>query len=121
MKTRIFIIIITGLLTVSCADLLEENPKSIAVETFYNTPDEVGAALNAIYPCYDGLGVMGYYWALDESSSDMAYGRGSYGILSTYVGLDVTNTTRIQGVCSATYRAIKNQIFDSGYTCGCTN
>jgi len=108
MKTRIFIIIMTGLLTVSCADLLEENPKSIAVETFYNTPDEVGAALNAIYPCFNGLDVMGYYWALDESSSDMAYGRGSYGILSTYVGLDVTNTTRIQGVWSATYRAIRN-------------
>lgn len=108
MKTKIFIIIMTGLLIVSCADLLEENPKSIAVETFYNTPDEVGAALNAIYPCYDGLNVMGYYWALDESSSDMVYGRGSYAILSTYVGLDVTNTTRIQGVWSATYRAIRN-------------
>lgn len=108
MKTKIFIIIMTGLLIVSCSDLLEENPKSIAVETFYNTPDEVGAALNAIYPCFNGLDVMGYYWALDESSSDMVYGRGSYGILSTYVGLDVTNTTRIQGVWSATYRAIRN-------------
>ncbi len=108
MKTKIFFALLTGLLMVSCSGLLDENPKSIAVETFYNTPDEVGAALNATYPCFSGLDVMGYYWALDESSSDMAYGRGSYGILSTYVGLDVTNTTRIQGVWSATYRAIRN-------------
>lgn len=108
MKTKILFTILTTLLMVSCSDLLEENPKSIAVETFYNTPDEVGAALNAIYPCFSGLDVMGYYWALDESSSDMAYGRGSYAILSTYTGLDVTNTTRIQGVWSATYRAIRN-------------
>ncbi len=108
MKTKILFIILSGMLMASCSGLLDENPKSIAVETFYNTPDEVGAALNAIYPCFSGLEVMGYYWALDESSSDMAYGRGSYAILSTYVGLDVTNTTRIQGVWSATYRAIRN-------------
>jgi hypothetical protein len=108
MKTKEFMIIMIGMLIMSCSDLLEENPKSIAVETFYNTPSEVGAALNAIYPCFNGLDVMGYYWALDESSSDMVYGKGSYAILSTYSGLDVTNTTRIQGVWSATYRAIRN-------------
>jgi starch-binding outer membrane protein, SusD/RagB family len=108
MKTKILFTILATLLLASCSDLLDESPKSIAVETFYNTPEEVGAALNAIYPCFNGLDVMGYYWALDESSSDMAYGRGSYAILSTYVGLDVTNTTRIQGVWSATYRAIRN-------------
>lgn len=108
MKTKLFITIMAGLLVASCSDLLDESPKSIAVETFYNTPAEVGAALNAIYPCFSGLDVMGYYWALDETASEMVYGRGSYAILSTYTGLDVTNTTRIQGVWSATYRAIRN-------------
>ncbi|MDR1524983.1 MAG: RagB/SusD family nutrient uptake outer membrane protein [Tannerella sp.] len=108
MKTKIFSIILLGVLSVSCADMLEENPKSIAVETFYNTSAEVGAALNAIYPCFHWLDIMGYYWALNESSSDMVNGRGSYAILSTYVGLDITNISRIKGVWSATYRAIRN-------------
>lgn len=108
MKAKIFIILMAGVLTVSCSDILDEKPKSIAVETFYNTPDEVGAALNAIYPLFNNLGGGFYYWALDESSSDMMYGNGSYSQISTYQGLDVTNTTRIQSVWANTYRAIRN-------------
>jgi len=34
---------------ISCEKLLEENPKSIASETFYNTAAEVESAVNAIY------------------------------------------------------------------------
>ena len=33
----------------SCDDILKEQTKSLAVETFYNTAAEVDAAVNAIY------------------------------------------------------------------------
>ena len=49
MKKIIYIIGI-ALFVSACADsLLEENPKAIATETFYNTAAEVEAAINAVY------------------------------------------------------------------------
>ena len=42
MKKLSFIIFSLGILF-SCSDLLEEKPQAIAVETYYNTAEEIAA------------------------------------------------------------------------------
>ncbi|HKZ38372.1 MAG TPA: hypothetical protein VJ184_12020, partial [Chryseolinea sp.] len=46
---KIFIYMMAALAVTGCSDMLEEEPKSIAAEVFYNTPSEAEAAVNAIY------------------------------------------------------------------------
>lgn len=96
-------------LIASCEDALMENPKSLAVETFYKTPAEVEAAVNAIYnPLRDPNGLGGVYVPMQESHVDYAYGRGSYGILSEFQGLDPTNITRVGLMWDLFYLSIRN-------------
>src|SRR6478736_4221717 len=82
------IVILSALFFSSCTKELKEEPKSLAVETFYNTAAEVESAVNAIYVPYiqtgEGLGV---YLAQIESYVDYGFGRGSYGILNEFAGL----------------------------------
>lgn len=108
MKRQI-LIILTALIYTSCEDMLIESPKSLAVETFYNTTDEIESALYAIYDpmksteCFGGL-----YPALHEAMSDFSYGRGSYAVVSEYQGLDNNNITRVGQMWNQLYRTIRN-------------
>ncbi|QGY45724.1 RagB/SusD family nutrient uptake outer membrane protein [Maribellus comscasis] len=105
---KILIIIICFTLF-SCEDVLVENPKSIAVETFYNTSDELDAAIAAIYGTMKGGGCMGgRYPAAQNASVDYAYGRGSYAEVSEFQGLGSTNINRVQGIWEAFYQSIRN-------------
>ena len=108
MKISIYILIIV-LFFVSCEDILKEEPKAIAVETFYKTSDEIEASLYAIFQPINSQNCMGGLWpALLVSYDDNAYGRGSYGILSEYKGLDNTNITRVGNMWVQFYKAIRN-------------
>lgn len=94
-------------LLAACSKELEEQPKSIAAETFYNTPTEVEAGLNAIYQPMKGPNCMGsLYPAQLESYADYMIPRGSYGILNTYAGLDNTNATRVGQIWQLFYQSI---------------
>lgn len=109
MKTKLLYIFLFGFLLMSCSDLLEENPKSIAVETFYNTPAEVEAALNAIYdPLQVQNSMNGVYGAITEACADYMYGRGSFTNPTQYNGLDNTNISRINDVWRYWYQSIRN-------------
>ncbi len=91
----------------SCEDMLKEEPKSVAAELFYNTREEVEAAVNAIYsPLRDGT--MANYIATLECQSDWMYGRGSWDPLSQYQGLNDANITRVSGFWNAFYLAVRN-------------
>ncbi|QNL47951.1 RagB/SusD family nutrient uptake outer membrane protein [Olivibacter sp. SDN3] len=107
MKTISYIAIL--MLLTACQKTLTEQPKSLSVENFYNSPAEVEAAVNAAYAPLrnvDGLG--GTYLPQVESYVDYAYGRGSYGPLSEFQGLDPTNITRTQTMWNLFYLSIRN-------------
>ncbi|WP_295117459.1 RagB/SusD family nutrient uptake outer membrane protein [uncultured Chitinophaga sp.] len=108
MKQSIFIILAALLLT-SCSDMLEESPKSIAAENFYNTPAEVEAGLNAIYTPIRAGGTLGaLYECQQEIYTEYMIGRGSHAPLNDYAGLDNTNITRVGDMWSAFYQSIRN-------------
>jgi len=101
--------ILTAFLLFSCEDLLVEKPKSIAVETFYNTSAEVESALAAIYSPVKGSNTLGAtYLGMHEALSDFFYGRGSYAPLSDYQGLNSTNVTRAGIIWRDFYLSIRN-------------
>jgi hypothetical protein len=107
MKYILIAVIIISL--ASCNKLLDENPKSIAVETFYNTASEVEAGVNAIYRPLRADGCMGALYLVQiEIYGDYIYGRGSHAPLNEYTGLDNTNISRIAGMWQQFYQSIRN-------------
>lgn len=93
----------------SCTKLLDEKPKSIAEQLFYNTKEEVDAGLNAIYPPLRSGGSIGALYTVQvETYADYMYGRGSHAMLSDYLGMDNTNISRTDGFWREMYRAIRN-------------
>ncbi|MCE5347368.1 MAG: RagB/SusD family nutrient uptake outer membrane protein [Bacteroidales bacterium] len=105
---KIFIFFLVFVLFVACTKNLDEYPKSIAAETFYNNPSEVESGLNAIYVPLKSSSLMGgVYQAILESLSDGTYGRGSFSIFNSYE-LDNTNITRIGIMWQLFYQSIKN-------------
>lgn len=106
---KIILLILAGFMLFSCEDALIEAPKSLAVETFYNTPAEVESAIAAIYSSLRDPNCMGaLYPSQFEAYSDYCYGRGSYAVLSNFQGLDGTNTGRIGSIWGLFYLAIRN-------------
>ena len=93
----------------SCEDALVEKPKSIAVETFYNTKSEVESAIAAVYAPLRTGNVFGMnYISLLECFTDYQYGRGSWAINSDFQGLNVTNIGRSDAAWTDIYRSIRN-------------
>jgi hypothetical protein len=94
----------------SCEDVLKEEAKSLAVETFYNTAAEIEAATNAIYTPLrsNNTSGMGVYIAVLEGHIDYAYGRGSYTVLNNFQGLDNVNVSRTAGAWEGFYLSIRN-------------
>ena len=106
---KILYIIFASFILLSCEDALVESPKSLAVETFYNTPAEVEAAIAAIYtPLRDGGCMGGLYPTQLECYTDYGYGRGSHAVLSNFQGLDGSNQSRIGGFWDKFYLSIRN-------------
>lgn len=100
---------VAALFLFSCEDVLKEEPKSLAVETFYNTVAEVESAVNAIYaPLRADNCLGGLYPAQMEAYTDYSSGRGSYLVLSNFQGIDNTNITRVGQIWDLMYLAIRN-------------
>ncbi|MCG6189703.1 RagB/SusD family nutrient uptake outer membrane protein [Maribellus maritimus] len=104
---NIGLILIAILLFSACEDILEEHPKSIASETFYNTRAEVEAAVNAIYPPLHGGEFVSYFTHLTPCA-DYVYGRGSIGSINAYQGFNTTNIGNMRRVWDALYLSIRN-------------
>lgn len=93
---------------ISCQEFLEENPKAIAVSTFYNTANEIKAGVNAIFKDYATGGssfkeVFGPYL---DSFADNLWGKGSY--IVDYQQLTSTQITRSDGFWQFLYLAIRD-------------
>lgn len=107
MKKLLFFLPLLAL--TSCKQEPVEAPKSLAVETFYNTGAEVEAATNAIYAALRSDGSMkSLYPIQQETYSDLIFGRGSYNALNEHTGLDNTNATRVGQMWDAFYLTIRN-------------
>lgn len=91
----------------ACEDVLEENPKFIVVKNFFNTAEEVEAAVNAIYIPLRGTNYTVYETTL-ECQADYAYGRGSWTPLHEHKGLNDANISRVAGLWNAFYLSIRN-------------
>lgn len=100
--------LLTGISFISCEDLLKEKPKAMAVETFFNTPDEVETALNAAYSPLRGSDGMAVYEATLDCSADYSYGRGSWAQISDYQKLNDANINRVSGLWAKFYLSIRN-------------
>lgn len=92
----------------SCQKDLEEHPKSIAIETFYNTAEEVETAVNAIYSPLRGTNIMGSYLSELEPYADYGVARGSFAVLNDYSGLNATHITRTDQAWTSFYLSIRN-------------
>jgi hypothetical protein len=93
----------------SCSKALEENPKSLASENFYNTVPEVRSAINAIYgPIRTTNGVSLNYPAQLEGMADYGYSRGTQAPVSLYQGLDNTNINRVGVIWDSFFQTIRN-------------
>ena len=107
MKKISFLIGILLMGLTSCNDWLEEHPKSVAAETFYNTTKEADAAVLApLEKLREGFMIS--YPGMLECFADYAYGRGSWASNSDYKGLDTQNQTRTNEVWSGLYKSIRD-------------
>lgn len=71
MKTRIFIIASVSLFFSSCADFLQEDPKSLISESnFFKTDKDAIAAVNSVYAVLRAEGILLNNYALNEVPAD---------------------------------------------------
>lgn len=94
------------LLLSSCSGLLNEEPKAVAAELFYNTPAEVEAGVNAIYPPMrenraEQIAVL-------DAHTDWGYGRGSRANYNDFAGFNSGNINVAAGRWNAFYQSIRN-------------
>lgn len=92
---------------IACEEILEENPKSIASETFYNTVAEVESAVNAIYYPV-GVSQLTNEINLLEALADYEYGKGSLSYINDYIGFSSANMTNMGYLWEAYYLMIRN-------------
>ena len=93
------------LFLVSCENLLEEKPKTVSAETFYNTEQEVETAINAIYLPFHTSTWAELIVRLD-THTDWGYGRGSRSILNNLQGF--TSIDEMSSYWNNFYLIIRN-------------
>src|SRR5690606_1465586 len=91
----------------SCEDVLVEEPRVVTEENFYNTPEEVATAVNAIYAPLRSENQQTYISTL-ECHTDYGYGRGSFAQFNDFQGMNSNNINRVAGFWNAFYLSIRN-------------
>lgn len=106
---KIISILLLALVLFSCEDALIEQPKSIAVETFYNTESELESAIAAVYSPLRAASVFGSNLiSRYETYSGYQNGRGSWAPNSDFQGLNSTNISRTDAAWTSIYNSIRN-------------
>ncbi|MEQ6120816.1 RagB/SusD family nutrient uptake outer membrane protein [Reichenbachiella sp. MALMAid0571] len=96
-------------LCISCEDMLEEEPKAVAAELFYNTAEELEAGVNAIYsPMRGGRAE---FIAVLDAHTDWGYGRGSRANYNSFSGFNSGNINVAAGRWNEFYLSIRNANF----------
>lgn len=105
---KLFLIIIIVLPFISCSDFLDEIPKDrLTEENFYDTREQLEAAVDAIYQPIRFSSVFGGQYLLQvEIMAEFSIGRGSTAAVGAYQGLDATNSNRVGLVWQYLYQSI---------------
>lgn len=111
MKKTIFYLslLLTGA-TFSCKKVLEESPKGLTVEAFYNTPAEVEAGLAAIYTPLRAQ-MSGWWVSILESHAEWGAGMNgsaNFDPFKTMQGIDKVGENNLVPIWNAFYVAIRN-------------
>lgn len=93
-------------------DILEEEPKTVAAELFYNTPEELEAAVNAAYaPIRFNYAEQ---IAILDVHTDWGYGRGSRSDYNDFQGFSSGNINTAGSRWNSFYQSIRNSNFVIG-------
>jgi len=95
------------LLLASCNKILIEKPKTVAVENFYNTAQEIESATNAIYQPLRSNNMVEQIVILD-AHTDWGYGRGSRADYNAMQGFNAANINNAGARWNIFYLAIRN-------------
>jgi len=90
----------------SCDDLLEEEPKTIVTENFYQSRSDFEAATNAIY--FPLRMVRSEQIAVLSAHTDWGYGRGSRAQYNDFEGFNPTNISATADRWNSFYQGIRN-------------
>ncbi|GAA0878164.1 RagB/SusD family nutrient uptake outer membrane protein [Algoriphagus jejuensis] len=94
------------LVATSCESLLEEEPKTIVSENFYQSRSDFEAATNAIY--FPLRMVRSEQIAVLSAHTDWGYGRGSRAQYNDFEGLNPTNANAAAARWNSFYQGIRN-------------
>ena len=92
----------------ACEEDLIEHPKSIAVETFYNTTTEVETAVYAIYEPLNDTNITNSYLSILEPHGDYIWGNGGTAIVNDYAGLNANMIAKTERAWETIYLSIRN-------------
>lgn len=101
------LVVLASMFFSSCEDLLEEKPKTLAAENFYNTAEEVETAVNAIYGALRSNNMVEQTVILD-AHTDWGYGRGSRADYNNLQGFNAANINNAGSRWNTFYLAIRN-------------
>jgi tetratricopeptide (TPR) repeat protein len=95
-----------GCMASSCESLLEEEPKTIVSENFYQSKSDFEAATNAIY--FPLRMVRSEQIAVLSAHTDWGYGRGSRAQYNDFDGFNPTNISAAADRWNSFYQGIRN-------------
>src|SRR5690554_6819882 len=101
----LFMLLVVGFY--ACDNVLEERPKTVAVEVFYNTAEEVETAVNAIYNPLRSNNMVEQVVILD-THTDWGYGRGSRADYNNLQGFNAANIINAGARWNDFYLAVRN-------------
>jgi len=107
LKSRIVAVCLL-LTLVACKDELEEHPRDVVAENYYNTPEEIETAMNAVYSPLRNGNFVGNYLAPLDAHTEWGYGRGSRAVFNDFQGLNTTWANSVGGVWGLFYLSIRN-------------
>tara|TARA_B110000037_G_scaffold84779_1_gene100607 strand:- start:1994 stop:3475 length:1482 start_codon:yes stop_codon:yes gene_type:complete len=96
-------------LCMSCEDLLDEEPKNIAAELFYNTAEELETGVNAIYQPMRSDRAS--FLVVLDAHTDWGYGRGSRANYNSFSGFNTGKINTAAGQWNRFYASIRNANF----------
>jgi hypothetical protein len=96
----------SALLFTSCESVLEEEPKTIVTENFYQTTEDLQAAVNAVYSPLRA--VRSEQIAVLSAHTDWGYGRGSRAQYNDFEGFNPTNINAAAERWNSFYQGIRN-------------
>lgn len=110
LNNKYFLFLLLAILASCSNDILIEEPKTVAAELFYNTPEEVEAAVNASYAPIRS-NIYTEQIVILDTHTDWGYGRGSRADYNDFQGFNSGNINNAGSRWNAFYQSIRNANF----------